>query len=175
MPAVKKLKIGILTVSDRASRGIYEDLSGKAIEKFFQKSVKSPFQTFAHIIPDEISTIKSRINELVDKKDCHWVITTGGTGPGKRDVTPEATQAVCEKILPGFGEIMRLNSFANVPTSILSRQIAGIRKKTLIVNLPGNPKAIQQCLRLVFPAMVDCLKVIQGISIQTNSQLVSAH
>ena len=146
-------RIGILTVSDRASRGEYEDEGGPAIERLLGEILTSPWEPVYRIIPDEQGRIEAALKELADDEGCCLIVTTGGTGPAARDVTPEATEAVCEKILDGFGEQMRTISLQFVPTAILSRQIAGIRGHSLIVNLPGRPRAIKDCLLAVFPAI----------------------
>jgi molybdopterin adenylyltransferase len=149
-------KIGIITVSDRASAGIYEDLSGKAIIDTLDEYLVSPWEKFYEIIPDEQDIIEKTIIKMADKQNCSLIITTGGTGPAKRDITPEATINVCDKMMPGFGELMRQVSLRYVPTAILSRQTAGLRDDSLIVNLPGKPKSIRECLDAVFPAIPYC-------------------
>ena len=151
------MKFARITLSDRASAGIYEDRSGPAIEQFFTDRVADEIAWQRVLIPDEREQIESALRRLCDEEMCVLVVTTGGTGPSPRDVTPEATRAVLERELPGFGEIMRVQSFAKVPTSILSRSTAGTRRSTLIVNLPGSPRAIGECLPLVLPAIVECL------------------
>ena len=160
--------IGWITVSDRASRGEYEDLGGPAIAEYIQRVVSSPHQVIGKVIPDEIDRITETIIEFCDVRGCSLVVTTGGTGPAVRDVTPEATEVVCEKMMPGFGELMRQVSLSKVPTAILSRQTAGIRGASLIVNLPGKPKAIAECLDAVFPAIPYCVDLIGGPRIETN-------
>lgn len=153
---MSSLRFGRITLSDRASAGVYADRSGPAIEQFFSEALVDKVEWSRVLIPDERSEIESALRQL-----CHeghaLVVTTGGTGPAPRDVTPEATRAVLERELPGFGEIMRVRSFDHVPTSILSRSTAGTCGRTLIVNLPGNPRAIGECLPLVLPAMIECL------------------
>ena len=161
-------RIGIVTVSDRASRGEYEDRGGPAIAAYLEEVLTSPFETVPRVIPDEQETIEDAITELCDKEGCCLVVTTGGTGPAKRDVTVEATLAVIEKPMPGFGELMRQVSLKAVPTAILSRQEAGIRGGALIVNLPGQPKAIGECLDAVFPAIPYCIDLILGPYLETN-------
>ena len=161
-------RIGIVTVSDRASRGEYEDRGGPAIAAYLEEVLTSPFETVPRVIPDEQETIEGAITELCDKEGCCLVVTTGGTGPAKRDVTVEATLAIIEKPMPGFGELMRQVSLRAVPTAILSRQEAGIRGNTLIVNLPGQPKAIGECLDAVFPAIPYCIDLILGPYLETN-------
>lgn len=155
-------RIGIVTVSDRASQGVYEDLSGAAIRETFKAWLSSPWEECYRLIPDEQPTIEATLTALCDVERCALVVTTGGTGPAPRDVTPEATEAVCHKLLPGFGELMRQTSLKYVPTAILSRQTAGIRGQSLIVNLPGKPKSIRECLEAVFPAMPYCVDLIGG-------------
>jgi len=154
------IRIGIINVSDRASKGIYEDLPGKEIAATLHEFIKSPWEKEYAVIPDEQSLIEQCLIDMADKKHCCLIITSGGTGPAKRDVTPEATEKVCEKMLPGFGELMRAESLKYVPTAILSRQTAGIRRKSLILNLPGKPKAIRQCLNAVFPAIPYCIDLL---------------
>lgn len=155
-------RIGIVTVSDRASAGVYEDLSGAAIRDTFKAWLQSPWEEAYRLIPDEQPLIEATLKALCDDEQCALVVTTGGTGPAPRDVTPEATEAVCHKLMPGFGELMRQTSLKYVPTAILSRQTAGIRGKTLIVNLPGKPKSIRECLEAVFPAIPYCIDLIEG-------------
>ncbi len=155
-------RIGIVTMSDRASAGVYEDLSGAAIRETLTAWLKSPWEAVYRLIPDDRATIENTLVELCDAQRCGLVVTTGGTGPALRDVTPEATEAVCEKMMPGFGELMRAVSLRKVPTAILSRQTAGIRGQTLIVNLPGKPASIRECLEAVFPAIPYCVDLING-------------
>ncbi len=168
MPA----KIGILTVSDRASRGEYEDLSGPAIIDTLNTYLSSEWQPVYRVIEDEQPLIEQALAELVDNEGCALVVTTGGTGPAKRDVTPEATEAVCDRMMPGFGELMRLESLKYVPTAILSRQTAGLRGQSLIINLPGKPKAIRQCLDAVFPAVPYCLDLMEGPYLRCNEDVI---
>ncbi len=168
------VKIGVVTASDRASAGIYEDLSGKAIMDTMKEYLKNEFEIFYRCVPDELEKIKEALVELCDDKECALVVTTGGTGPAPRDVTPEATQEVCEKLLPGFAEQMRAVSLKYVPTAILSRQIAGIRGKSLIINLPGKPKSIRECLDAVFPAVPYCIDLIGGPYIETDEDVIKA-
>jgi molybdopterin adenylyltransferase len=151
------MKFARITLSDRASAGIYEDRSGPAIEQFFAGHVADEIEWLRVLIPDERAEIETALRRACDEERCALVVTTGGTGPSPRDVTPEATRAVLERELPGFGEIMRVQSFAKVPTSILSRSTAGTRGSALIVNLPGSPRAIGECLPLVLPAIIECL------------------
>ncbi len=162
------VKIGVLNISDRASAGIYEDTPGKACVALLREWLITPFDIEYRIIPDEQPQIESTLRDLADTAACALIVTTGGTGPALRDVTPEATAAVCEKMLPGFGELMRATSLRYVPTAILSRQTAGIRGKTLIVNLPGRPKAIRENLEAVFPAIPYCIDLIGGPRLETN-------
>jgi molybdopterin adenylyltransferase len=155
-------RIGIVTMSDRASAGVYEDLSGQAIEQTLTAWLKPPWEKVYRLIPDDRATIEATLIALCDQEGCDLVVTTGGTGPALRDVTPEATEAVCQKMMPGFGELMRAVSLRHVPTAILSRQTAGIRNRTLIVNLPGKPASIRECLEAVFPAIPYCVELIGG-------------
>jgi molybdopterin adenylyltransferase len=155
-------RIGIVTMSDRASAGVYEDLSGAAIRDTLTAWLGSPWEAVYRLIPDDRATIENTLVELCDVQRCALVVTTGGTGPAPRDVTPEATEAVCEKMMPGFGELMRAVSLTKVPTAILSRQTAGIRGQSLIVNLPGKPASIRECLTAVFPAIPYCVDLIGG-------------
>jgi molybdopterin adenylyltransferase len=167
------MKIGILTISDRASRGEYEDKGGPAIVACLREMLSCEWEPVARIIPDEQPVIELNLKELCNE-GCSLVVTTGGTGPAPRDVTPEATEAVCEKMMPGFGELMRLESLKVVPTAILSRQTAGIRGQSLIVNLPGKPSAIRDCLMAVMPAIPYCLDLIGGSYLTTNESVVKA-
>lgn len=166
------VKIGILSISDRASAGIYEDKSGAEIKKLMQSYIKNEIIFHYKLIADEFELIKESLIFLSDK--CDLVLSTGGTGPAPRDVTPEATEAICEKMLPGFAELMRQESLKFVPTAILSRQVAGIRKKSLIINLPGQPKAIKECLEPVFAAIPYCIDLIGGAYIKTNEDFIKA-
>jgi molybdopterin adenylyltransferase len=170
----KVIKIGILTSSDRASAGVYEDLSGKAIEEVLTSFISSTFQICYRLVADEQQQIEAALTELCDYEKCCLVVTTGGTGPAPRDVTPEATENVCGKMLPGFGELMRAVSLKYVPTAILSRQTAGIRGSSLIVNLPGKPKSIRECLEAVFPAIPYCIDLIGGPYLEVNEQVIVA-
>ncbi len=167
-------RIGIVTVSDRASRGEYEDRGGPAIREYLSEVLSSPFEVVARVVPDERPGLDAALTELCDAEGCCLVITTGGTGPAVRDVTPEATEAVCAKMMPGFGELMRKVSLEKVPTAILSRQTAGIRGAALIVNLPGQPKAIRECLDAVFPAIPYCVELIGGAYITTDEERLVA-
>ncbi len=168
------LKIGVITASDRASKGIYEDISGVAIQNTMREYIDGEFEIVYRCIADEQDIIEATMIELCDVASCSLVVTTGGTGPALRDVTPEATEAVCQKMLHGFGELMRQVSLQHVPTAILSRQSAGIRGKSLIINLPGKPKSIRECLDAVFPAVPYCLDLIGGAYIKTNEDVIKA-
>ncbi|HVW01927.1 MAG TPA: molybdopterin adenylyltransferase [Planctomycetaceae bacterium] len=168
------VRIGVVTVSDRASRGEYEDRGGPAIHECLNEILACPWEPVARVIPDERPLIEDTLTNLCDRERCCLVVTTGGTGPARRDVTPEATAAVCEKILDGFAEQMRAVSLKVVPTAILSRQIAGIRGRSLIVNLPGKPSAIRDCLMAVFPAIPYCIDLIEGPYLTTNEAVVKA-
>lgn len=168
----KPIRIGIINVSDRASQGIYEDIPGKAIVQTLTEYLKSPWEKEYLVIPDEQPLIEEAMRRMADELSCCLIITSGGTGPAKRDVTPEATEAVCDKMMPGFGELMRAKSLTYVPTAILSRQTAGIRHQTLIVNLPGKPKAIRECLDAVFPAIPYCIDLLEGPFIECNEEVL---
>jgi molybdopterin adenylyltransferase len=168
------VRIGIVTVSDRASQGVYEDKGGPAIRDCLTEFLSCAWEPVARVIPDEQERIESTLKAMADDEGCCLIVTTGGTGPAKRDVTPEATEAVCEKMLDGFGEQMRAVSLKIVPTAILSRQVAGIRGKSLIVNLPGKPSAIRDCLLAVFPAIPYCIDLIEGPYLTTNENVVKA-
>ncbi len=168
------IRVGIVTVSDRASKGVYQDEGGPAIAACLREILSCAWEAVAKVIPDEQSLIEATLKELCDQENCCLVVTTGGTGPARRDVTPEATVAVCDKILDGFGEQMRAVSLKVVPTAILSRQIAGLRGKSLIVNLPGKPSAIRDCLLAVFPAIPYCIDLIEGPFLTTNEAVVKA-
>ena len=167
-------RIGILTVSDRASQGVYEDKGGPAIRDWLSQALISPWQAVAKVIPDEQANIEAALIELADVEGCSLIVTTGGTGPALRDVTPEATEAVCSKMLPGFGELMRSASLKFVPTAILSRQTAGIRGRSLIINLPGKPSAIDDCLQAVFPAVPYCIDLIDGAWLESDPQFCAS-
>jgi molybdopterin adenylyltransferase len=168
------IKIGVITASDRASKGIYEDISGVAIQDTMKEYLKSEFEIIYRCIADVQDMIEKTMIELCDEMGCCLVVTTGGTGPAPRDVTPEATQNVCQKMMPGFGELMRQVSLEYVPTAILSRQTAGIRGKSLIINLPGKPKSIRECLDAVFPAVPYCIDLIGGAYIETDENVIKA-
>ena len=167
-------RIGIINVSDRAAAGVYEDVPGKAVVAALGEYLVSPWCSEYRIIPDERDQLTAAMIEMSDAKGCCLIVTTGGTGPAVRDVTPEATADACEKMLPGFGELMRQVSLQYVPTAILSRQTAGVRGSTLIVNLPGRPRAIRQCLDAVFPAIPYCVDLIGGPRLEVNPEMVKA-
>ncbi len=167
-----KSKIGIITVSDRASAGVYDDLSGKAIIETLDEYLISPWEEIYKVIPDEQDIIEATMIEMADEQNCSLIVTTGGTGPSKRDVTPEATENVCDRMMPGFGELMRQESLKFVPTAILSRQTAGLRKDSLIVNLPGKPKSIRECLDAVFPAIPYCLDLMEQPFMECDEKVI---
>ena len=169
-----RARIGLLTVSDRASAGIYADESGPAIAQVMGEFLTSPWEAVVRVVPDGVESVRDAIVALVDDEGCDLVLTTGGTGPAPRDLTPEATQAACEKMMPGFGELMRLKSLEQVPTAILSRQTAGIRGKALVINLPGKPSSIRTTLMAVFPAVPYCLDLIGAARLETNPDVVRA-
>ena len=173
-PEAVPARIGVVTISDRASSGVYEDLGGPAIRAALEAYLASPWEPVCRLIPDEQDLIEATLKALCDEDGCCLVLTTGGTGPSPRDVTPEATRAVCGRVLDGFGERMRAVSLQYVPTAILSRQIAGLRDSDLIVNLPGRPKAIRECLDAVFPAIPYCLELAGGPSLQTDETVMKA-
>jgi molybdopterin adenylyltransferase len=160
--------IGVLNISDRASAGVYLDTPGQSCAALLREWITTPFETDYKVIPDERALIEGELRRMADEAGCCLVVTTGGTGPAPRDVTPEATAAVCEKMLPGFGELMRSVSLKYVPTAILSRQTAGVRGRTLIVNLPGRPKAIRENLEAVFPAIPYCIDLIGGPRLEAS-------
>lgn len=166
--------IGVVTVSDRASQGVYEDRGGPAIREYLADVITSAIEVVSRVIPDEQPVIEQTLRDLCSVEGCALVITTGGTGPALRDVTPEATLAVCQKEMPGFGELMRQVSLQKVPTAILSRQTAGICGRSLIVNLPGQPKAIRECLDAVFPAIPYCIDLLDGPYITTDESKIRA-
>lgn len=167
-------KIGVVNISDRASAGVYEDTPGKACVALLREWLVTSFEVDYRVIPDEQPVIEAELRRMADEAGCCLVVTTGGTGPAQRDVTPEATEAVCEKMMPGFGELMRSTSLKYVATAILSRQTAGIRGRTLIVNLPGRPKAIRENLEAVFPAIPYCIDLIGGARLETNDAAMKA-
>ena len=162
-------KIGVVTVSDRAFAGVYEDLGGPAIINFLTQHLTSEWVAVSRVVPDETDVVAATLIELADVEHCSLIVTTGGTGPALRDITPEATEQVCEKMMPGFGELMRQVSLQYVPTAILSRQTAGIRGTCLIVNLPGKPTSIAQCLDAVLPAIPYCIDIIGGAHIDVGN------
>ncbi len=167
-------RIGIVSVSDRASRGEYEDRGGPAVQAYLSRVLTSPWQAEARLVPDDVETVRAALLELVDQIGCCLVITTGGTGPAPRDVTPEATASVLEKELPGMGEAMRAVSRPHVPTAVLSRQTAGVRGSALVVNLPGSPGAVGECLDAIFAAVPDCVDLIGGPYLRTDPSHVKA-
>ena len=182
----RPLKIGLVSISDRASAGVYRDEGLPALEEWFGRALATPFETITRLIPDEQPQIEACLRELCDSAACDLVLTTGGTGPAPRDVTPEATLAVADKVMPGFGEQMRQVSLAFVPTAILSRQVAVIRKKALIINLPGQPKAIRETLEGakdgegrtlvpgIFGAVPYCIDLIGGPYVETRGEVIKA-
>lgn len=167
-------KIGILTVSDRAFRGIYEDRGGPAIHAYLTEVLTSPWEAVVRVTADEFEQIEEALIDMIDNKGCSLVVTTGGTGPAARDITPDVTAAVCQKMLPGFGELMRSVSLEVVPTAILSRQTAGVRGRGLIVNLPGKPSAIRDCMDAVMAAIPYCIDLIEGAYLTTDERKVVA-
>ncbi len=185
-PSNDELLIGLVSISDRATTGVYEDQGIPALKDWFTRALATPWRMVTRLIPDEQERIAATLTELVDREGCHLVLTTGGTGPAPRDVTPEATLAVADKLMPGFGEQMRQVSLKFVPTAILSRQVAVIRKGALIINLPGQPKAIKETLEGlrddganiivngIFAAVPYCIDLIGGPYIETNEAVVKA-
>lgn len=181
-----QLKIGLVSVSDRASQGVYADQGIPELKQWLEQAMATPFSVVERLIPDEQAEIERVLCELVDEQHCHLVLTTGGTGPAKRDVTPDATLAIADREMPGFGEQMRQVSLHFVPTAILSRQVGVIRKDSLILNLPGQPKAIKETLEGVkdsegkilvqgiFSAVPYCLQLINGIYIDTNPAIITS-
>jgi molybdopterin adenylyltransferase len=169
-----EIPIGVVTVSDRASRGVYEDKGGPGIETALAELLASSWRPIRRIVPDERPAIERALIELAEVEGCPLILTTGGTGPAPRDVTPEATEAVCERMLPGFGELMRTRSLLEVPTAILSRQVAGTRGASLIINLPGKPAAIRTCLDAVFAAVPYCIDLIGGARLETDPKFCTA-
>jgi molybdopterin adenylyltransferase len=169
-----ELLIGLVSISDRASSGVYEDKGLPALQEWFGAALSSPWKMITRLIPDERPVIEQTLRDLVDTDKCHLVLTTGGTGPAPRDVTPEATLAVADKVMPGFGEQMRQVSLKYVPTAILSRQVGVVRKQALILNLPGQPKAIKETLDGVFAAVPYCVDLIGGPYIETHEHVVKA-
>lgn len=168
------LHVGLVTVSDRAYRGEYEDLGGPAMHQWLNQALTSEWEAHSIVVPDEQAQIEAALVQLVDELGCQLVLTTGGTGPAPRDVTPEATLAVADKVLPGFGERMRAISLAYVPTAILSRQVGVIRGKSLIVNLPGKPSSIQEILDVLFASIPYCIQLMEGPYVTTNPKVVEA-
>jgi len=166
--------IGVVTISDRASAGLYQDLGGPGVEAALADILASSWRPVRRLVPDETAQIEAALVDLADSELCTLILTTGGTGPAPRDVTPEATAAVCQRILPGFGEAMRTASLRDVPTAILSRQLAGTRGRSLIVNLPGKPAAIRTCLDAIFAAVPYCLDLIGGDRLETNPEVCKA-
>lgn len=174
LPTDDELLVGLVSISDRATAGIYEDRGVPALRDWFSATLASPWRMETRLIPDEQSMIENTLVALCDDVGCHLVLTTGGTGPAPRDVTPEATLAIAHKVLPGFGEQMRQVSLKYVPTAILSRQVGVVRGKTLILNLPGQPKAIKETLDGIFAAVPYCLELIGGPYVETRSEVLSA-
>lgn len=166
--------IGVVTASDRASAGVYKDESGPAIEAYLTSVLTTPFRIERRVIPDGFESVRDTLIDLADTVGCDLVVTTGGTGPSPRDLTPEATLAACPRELPGFGELMRQVSLAQTPTAILSRQLAAHRGKCLVINLPGKPAAIELCLNAVMPAVPYCLDLIGAAYIETDPARVKA-
>ncbi|MEO6024912.1 MAG: molybdopterin adenylyltransferase [Burkholderiales bacterium] len=168
------VKIGLLTISDRASKGIYQDEGIPALQAWVQQVLLNPVEFVTRVIPDEQKLIEAALKEFVDQDQCALVLTTGGTGPAPRDLTPEATLAVADRVMEGFGEAMRANNLKYVPTAILSRQVAVIRKQSLIVNMPGQPKAIKETLDGIFAAVPYCVDLIGGPYIETREEYLKA-
>ena len=174
MPIGEMCRFGVVTASDRASSGEYEDLSGPAIVAFLEEAVSSDWEAVTSVVSDDREAIELEMIRLCDEEGCSVVITTGGTGPAPRDITPEATESVCDRMLPGFGEQMRTVSMKYVPTAMLSRQTAGIRGSSLIMNLPGSPRSIREILDVVFAAVPYCVDLIGGPYIATVPSVVDA-
>jgi len=174
MASQSDVRVGIVTVSDRASRGEYEDRGGPAIRQYLLEVLTTPWESETRIVPDEPDILANTLIDLSDALKCQLIVTTGGTGPAERDITPEITERVCNKMLPGFGELMRKVSLEKVPTAILSRQTAGIRGSSLLINLPGQPKAIRECLDAVFAAVPYCIELIGGPIIETDPARIVA-
>lgn len=172
--AVSMAKIGVVNVSDRAAAGVYADTPGQAAAALLREYLATPFVLAYRVVPDEQPLIEQTLCDFADNYRCCLIVTTGGTGPALRDVTPEATAAVCTKLLPGFGERMRAVSLQYVPTAILSRQTAGIRGSCLIVNLPGKPKSIRENLEAIFPAIPYCIDLIGGPRLETHANVMKA-
>ena len=171
---MKAARVGIVTASDRASAGIYKDESGPAIEAWLRQALTSPFETLRRIIPDGLESVRDTLIDLADVAHCDLILTTGGTGPAPRDLTPEATEAVAHRHMPGFGELMRRESLKHVPTAILSRQMAVTRGKCLIINLPGKPASIATCLDAIFAAVPYCLDLLEAARIETDARVIAA-
>lgn len=171
----RAVRIGLVVISDRASRGEYEDRGGPALRQYLDEVLTSTYETEFRLIPDERPLVESTLIELADTVGCDLILTSGGTGPSPRDITPEATAAVCQRQLPGFGELMRRVSLNEVPTAILSRQMAGTRGSSLIINLPGKPRAIRTCLDAVFAAIPDCVDLLGGARIETDAARIKAY
>lgn len=171
---IEAVPIGVVVASDRASRGEYEDRGGPAIEAWLARALTSPWRPAKLIIPDDRATIEAALIRLADVERCPLILTTGGTGPAERDVTPDVTEKVCARMMPGFGEAMRLASLRDVPTAILSRQTAGLRGASLIVNLPGKPAAIDTCLDAIFAAVPYCIDLIGGPRLETDPAVCKA-
>ena len=169
-PNTASFRVGVVTISDRASAGIYEDRSGPAIVDVLSRWLATPWEPAVRVIADEQAVIESTLCELADVERCALIVTTGGTGPAPRDVTPEATVAVCDRLLPGFGEQMRAVSLKSVPTAILSRQVAGTRGRSLIINLPGKPAAIEECLGAIWAALPYCIELLGGPRLSSSAQ-----
>ncbi|MAV78615.1 MAG: molybdopterin adenylyltransferase [Euryarchaeota archaeon] len=168
------VRIGIVTVSDRASRGEYEDEGGPAILNFVQEAIKSPWTVLYRCVPDEQEAVEAALIELTDEQECSVVVTTGGTGPAPRDITPEATEAVCDRLMPGFGEQMRAISLTYVPTAILSRQLGGLRSNRLIFNLPGRPKSIRETIDEIWRAVPYCVDLMNGPYMDMDAKVCDA-
>lgn len=175
MNSWNQVRIGLLSISDRASRGVYDDAGLPALRQWLEQTLINPLSFEAHLIPDEQALVEFHLRQLADQSECALILTTGGTGPAPRDVTPEATLAVAHKVLPGFGEQMRANNLRYTPTAILSRQMAVIRGRCLIINLPGQPKAIQETLDGIFAAVPYCIELIGGPYIDTHPQRIRSH
>ncbi|AWH88143.1 molybdopterin adenylyltransferase [Limnobaculum parvum] len=183
---MNKLRIGLVSISDRASNGVYQDQGIPALESWLKTALSSEYETQSRLIPDEQALIEEALCELVDERGCHLVLTTGGTGPARRDVTPDATLAIADRIMPGFGEQMRQISLYYVPTAILSRQVGVIRKHALIINLPGQPKSIKETLEGVkdqdgktvvsgiFASVPYCIQLLEGPYVETYPQVVES-
>lgn len=171
---MNSVAIGLIAISDRASSGVYEDRGIPALKDWLARALKTEWHALSHVIPDEQAGIETLLIELADRQGCPLILTTGGTGPASRDVTPEATLTVADKVLPGFGEQMRAVSLQYVPTAILSRQVAVIRKNSLIINLPGQPRAIAQTLDGIFAAVPCCIDLLGGPYLETNEDVIKA-